>query len=78
MLENDTLWGGTYLHGLYMGVPPLPPPGKKVGTVLKMVKQKFDNANTCSQWMGSRCGIGRGQANVGNRAFVWEAMFRGR
>ena len=26
MLENDTLWGGTYLHGLYMGVPPPPPP----------------------------------------------------
>ena len=20
MLENDTLWGGTYLHGLYMGI----------------------------------------------------------
>ena len=27
MLENDTLWGGTYLYGLYMGVPP-PPPGR--------------------------------------------------
>ena len=26
MLENDTLWGGTYLFGLYMGVPPPPPP----------------------------------------------------
>ena len=26
MLENGTLWGGTYLYGLYMGVPP-PPPG---------------------------------------------------
>ena len=26
MLENDTLWGGTYLYGLYMGVPPPPPP----------------------------------------------------
>ena len=26
MLENDTLWGGTYLYGLYMGVPP-PLPG---------------------------------------------------
>ena len=25
MLENHTLWGGTYLHGLYMGVPPPPP-----------------------------------------------------
>ena len=22
MLENDTLWGGTYLYGLYMGVHP--------------------------------------------------------
>ena len=22
MLENDTLWGGTYLYGLYMGEPP--------------------------------------------------------
>ena len=22
MLENDTLWGGTYLYGLYMGVSP--------------------------------------------------------
>ena len=22
MLENDTLWGGTYPYGLYMGVPP--------------------------------------------------------
>ena len=27
MLENGTLWGGTYLHGLYMGVPP--PPGNQ-------------------------------------------------
>ena len=29
MLENDTLWGGTYLYGLDMGVssPPPPPPG---------------------------------------------------
>ena len=30
MLENDTLWGGTYLYGLYMGVweyPPSPPRG---------------------------------------------------
>ena len=27
MLENDTLWGGTYLYGLYMGVPPFPSPG---------------------------------------------------
>ena len=27
MLENDTLWGGTYLYGLYMGGPPPPPPG---------------------------------------------------
>ena len=31
MLENDTLWGGIYLYGLYMGVPaslphPQPPP----------------------------------------------------
>ena len=26
MLENDTLWGGTYLYGLYMGVTPPPPP----------------------------------------------------
>ena len=31
MLENDTLWDGTYLYGLSMGVPPplpiSPPPG---------------------------------------------------
>ena len=28
MLENDTLWGGQYIYGLYMGVhPPPPPPG---------------------------------------------------
>ena len=26
MLENDTCWGGTYLYGLYMGVPPSAPP----------------------------------------------------
>ena len=26
MLENGTVWGGTYLYGLYMGVPPPPPP----------------------------------------------------
>ena len=26
MFENDTLRGGTYLYGLYMGVPPPPPP----------------------------------------------------
>ena len=25
-LENVTLWGGTYLYGLHMGVPPPPPP----------------------------------------------------
>ena len=30
--QNDghkipTLWGGTYLYGLYMGLPPPPPPG---------------------------------------------------
>ena len=24
MLKNDTLWGGTYLYGLYMAVPPHP------------------------------------------------------
>ena len=30
MLENGTLWGGTYLYGSYMGVPPPspPPPGR--------------------------------------------------
>ena len=22
MLENGTVWGGTYLYGIYMGVPP--------------------------------------------------------
>ena len=22
--KNPTLWGGTYLYGLYKGVPPLP------------------------------------------------------
>ena len=27
MLENDTLWGGTYPYGLYMGVPPPSPRG---------------------------------------------------
>ena len=27
MLENGTLWGGTYLYGLYMGVPPPPSMG---------------------------------------------------
>ena len=26
MLENDTLWGGTYLYGLFMGVLPAPIP----------------------------------------------------
>ena len=26
MLENDTLWGGQYIYGLYMGVHPPPPP----------------------------------------------------
>ena len=26
MLENNTLWGGTYLYGLYMRVPSSPPP----------------------------------------------------
>ena len=25
--KNPSLWGGTYLHGLYKGVPPPPPPG---------------------------------------------------
>ena len=29
MLENGTLWGGTYLYGLYMGVPPPPRPVRK-------------------------------------------------
>ena len=23
--QNPTRWGGTYLHGAYMGVPPPPP-----------------------------------------------------
>ena len=27
MLKNDTLWGGTYLHGLHIGVLPPPPRG---------------------------------------------------
>ena len=34
MLENDTLWGGTYPYGLYMGVPPPPSPlspGGRIG-----------------------------------------------
>ena len=29
MLENDTLWGGTYLYGLCMGVP-TPPPSRRI------------------------------------------------
>ena len=39
MLENDTLWGGTYLYGLYMGVPPLPPPP---GNNLPTAKRKLE------------------------------------
>ena len=28
--KNPSLWGGSYLYGLYIGVtPPLPPPGGK-------------------------------------------------
>ena len=34
MLENGTLWGGTYLYGLYMGVPPPPPPPGRCPAVL--------------------------------------------
>ena len=34
MLENYTLWGGTYLYGLYMGVYPPPPPGPQSGVSL--------------------------------------------
>ena len=30
MLENDTLWGSTYLYGLYMGVTPPPPPPPQI------------------------------------------------
>ena len=39
MLENGTLWGSTYLYGLYMGVSPPPPPGAKPPfCVLKRMK----------------------------------------
>ena len=27
--KNPALWGGTYLYGLYKGVPPRPPPHPK-------------------------------------------------
>ena len=33
ILENDTLWGATYLYGLYMGVTPPPPPGGRMTTL---------------------------------------------
>ena len=31
MLENDTLWGGTYLYGLDIGAPLPPPPSRPPG-----------------------------------------------
>ena len=34
MLENNTLWGGTYLYGLYMGVPSTPQGGEGVWNTL--------------------------------------------
>ena len=40
MLKNDTLWGGTYLYGLYMGVPPPPPPGIKARVSLTTALSK--------------------------------------
>ena len=61
----------------------LPRTGNKAGhNVAATMCPRFSGARV----MGSRlvpagamhCGISRGQANVGNRAFVWEAMFFGR
>ena len=52
MLENDTLWGGPYLYGLYMGVPP---PGK--GTMVMTNQALISEANTAaipeSEWKPS-------------------------
>ena len=39
MLENGTLWGGTYLYGSYMGVaPPPPPPPRAAGVTIMACK----------------------------------------
>ena len=45
MSENDTLWGGTYLYGLYMGVNP--PPG---GFHSPSVSPRAQNFTKRKQW----------------------------
>ena len=38
---NDTLWGGTYLYGLYIGAPPSPSSGGGQNTVPRPERKKF-------------------------------------
>ena len=38
--QNPTRWGGTYLHGAYMGVPP-PPGAPKLGSEARRFSPVF-------------------------------------
>ena len=62
MLENDTFWGGTYLYGLYMGVPPPPPPRNLCAEILELA----GNAATRSVFLFQSCR--RGTKHVTN---IW-------
>ena len=53
MLENGTLWGGTYPYGLYMGVPPPPPPGPNHGARLGMNSQWLKVSFSDGDWNSS-------------------------
>ena len=53
MLENDTLWGSTYLYGLYMGEPPPAPPP---GLLTKAKRQGAEKTTRCC-----RLGLARTQ-----------------
>ena len=56
MLENDTLWGGTYLYGLYMGVPPPPSPPQKKKKNRDQIKPQLESSeSTFSQPYKENC-----------------------
>lgn len=45
--KNQTLWGGTYLNGLYKGLTP-PDPHVQVTEKKKFAEAEGDNSRTCN------------------------------